>query len=209
MRRIIASVFILLMLFSTNSYAINYDFSFLQDKDVYGDLTYMSDILEKYKAKYVVSNEAGFDTAIVNEYYEKLSEPITLKELDTGNIDFQTKTNATKEYQQNLKSLKILGGLSGIRTKFEPIAIFNIYRDITIIGGYAVYETTHSDSYEAYWQYICSVENMTKEIVPYGTRSKLVDKFKELYSFIESDSKIFKIFILKDGKIDSHFIKGR
>ena len=43
---------------------------------------------------------------------------------------------------------------------------------------------------------------MTKEIVPYDTRMKLVDEIAKLSEFIDKD-KGFKIFLLKGGKIDS------
>ena len=43
---------------------------------------------------------------------------------------------------------------------------------------------------------------MTKEVVPYPTRMKLVDEIKKLSQFIDGD-KTFKIFLLKGNKIDS------
>ena len=66
------------------------------------------------------------------------------------------------------------------------------------------YNKTYSDPSEAYSQYICTVETLTREIIPYETRMVLMDKFKALSDFIDSD-KTFKIFILKEGKIDSMY----
>ena len=45
---------------------------------------------------------------------------------------------------------------------------------------------------------------MTREVIPYETRIKILEKITELSEFMDSD-KSFKIFIIADGKPDSCF----
>mgnify|MGYP007002413529 CR=1 FL=1 len=102
---------------------------------------------------------------------------------------------------------KICGGLAGYCAEFEPIAYFSIYRNIALVGGYVQYHKVFENADDAYWQYVCGLEALTKEVVPYDTRLILLDKIRNLSVFMDSD-RSFKIFILKDGKIDSMWEKG-
>ena len=127
---------------------------------------------------------------------------MTQEELDKGESEFDFDKIINKDLKNKTKLFKSLGGLSGYRAEFLPIVCYKIYRNITILGGFTVYEKTHIDPYEAYWQCVCEIENLTKEKVVYFTRMKLVQKVKELNDIIDNDS-TFKIFILVDGKINS------
>jgi len=213
MKRITTILIALSMLFATNVYALDIidvkpDDSFVTSLgwDVNADLDYIKSIADLYSNRYVVMEEKYIDTTVIDELYKNLSAPLTLEQIDSGQIGLDLSQIGIKEYQNGLKKFKVLGGLSGIRCEFEPIAFYRIYRDVALVGGYVNYTKTHYDSYEAYWQYVCNVENMTKEIVPYDSRMMLVDKFKNLYEFIDKDNS-FKIFILKGDKIDSLYTR--
>jgi len=199
------------MLFTTNVCAFDIvdvkpDDSFVNSlgRDVNADLDYIKSNANLYSNRYVVREEKYIDTTAIDELYKNLSAPLTLEQIDSGQTGLDLSRIGTKEYQNNLKKFKILGGLSGYKCEFEPIAFFSIYRDVSLIGGYVKYEKAHTDPYEAYWQYVCNIEDMTKEVVPYPTRMKLVDEIKKLSQFIDGD-KTFKIFLLKGNKIDSMF----
>jgi hypothetical protein len=214
MKQIITILIVVLMLFNPTAYAIdstefkpNYSFANSLGRDVNIDLEYIKSIANLYSNRYVVREEKYLDITAIDEFYKSLSMPLTLEEIDSGQMDFKTSYIGEKEYQNNLKKFKVLGGLSGYKCKFEPIAFFSIYRDISLIGGYVKYEKKHIDPYEAYWQYVCSIEDMTKEIVPYYTRMELVSEIEKLSQFMDEDRN-FKIFLLKGNEIDSMFECG-
>jgi hypothetical protein len=214
MKKMTTILIVISMLFTTNVSAIDsaefkpdYSFANSLGRDVNIDLEYINGIASLYSNRYVVSEEKYIDTTVIDEFYQNLSAPLTLEEIDSGQIDFDVSRFGTKEYQNNLKKFKVLGGLSGYKCKFEPIAFFSIYRDISLIGGYVKYEKIYNDPYEAYWQYICSIEDMTKEIIPYYTQIKVLSEIERLSRFMDED-RSFKLFILKGNEIDAMFEWG-
>lgn len=180
------------------------DVSYLESvgADIAGDITYARNLVGMYSEKYVVTENADCDISAVDAFYEKLSAPITVSELDMGASDFDLNNIFGGELKKKMKLFKALGGLGGYTAEFEPLCIFSIYRNITVACGYSVYKKTYQNSDDAYWQAVCAVENMSKEIVPYHARIALMNKFSELDGMINSDISM-KIFILKDGTINS------
>jgi len=168
------------------------------------DLEYLRNIAEQYNGKYVVTEEQYLDITSIDMFYYQLSAPLSLEELDAGKAKIELNRIGAKDYQKQLYTFKVLGSLAGYSAEFEPIGFFKIYRNIAIVGGYVKYNKIHFDPNEAYWQYVCAVEAMTREVIPYETRLKLIDKFKTLSDFIDED-KTLKIFILQNGKIDSMY----
>lgn len=176
-------------------------------RDVSADAAYLRGIADSYRNKYIVTEELYIDCGSIDSFYNELLQSLTLKELDRGKTNFTTDNiYMTNEYRNKLKQLKVLGGLSGYNAEFEPTAFFRIHRDISLIGGYVSYTKTYENPDDAYWQYICNIEAMTKEVVPYETRLKLLDRVRELNSFIDND-RTFKIFLLVDGRIDGLYLK--
>lgn len=171
-------------------------------RDVTGDINYLRGIAESYKEKYVVTEEQYIDIASIDNFYADLSAPLTLSELDSGKLAFNTDKVYKTGLKKELNLFKIIGGLSGCRATFEPVCYFRIYRNIALVGGYSKYEKTYKDADAAYWQYICKVEDMTKEVVPYETRLAYLDKTRQMYSNMDSDNR-FKVFLLVDGEINS------
>ena len=55
----------------------------------------------------------------------------------------------------------------------------------------------------AYFVWVCAIENITREVVPNETRLKMLEGFKNLYDFMEKDKGEFKVFLLKEGKLNS------
>lgn len=211
MKRIITILMAISMLFTTNVFALDIidakpDDSFVASlgRDIETDLEYIKSIADLYSSRYVVYEEKYIDATDIDELYRNLSAPLTLEQIDGVQTGLDLSQIGTKEYQSNLNKFKILGGLSGYKCEFEPIAFFSIYRDVALVGGYVKYTKTDTDPYEAYWQYVCSIENMTKEIIPYDTRMKLVHEIAKLSEFIDNDIG-FKIFLLKSGKVDSMY----
>lgn len=180
------------------------DTSFIDNigRNVSADKKYLSDIAAAYKEKYVVSEEKYADISDIDTFYKELSAPVTLEELDSSSMKFGMPGVYNENLKRELSLFNLLGGMSGCSTEFEPIAYFKIYRNITLVGGYTRYSKTHQNADDAYWQYICGVENLTKEIVPYETRLNLLEKTRQMYENMASDNR-FKIFLLVDGKINS------
>jgi len=214
MKRIITILAIITMMFSYNAHAfdivdVNPDDSFIASlgRDVEADKEYIRGIANSYNEKFVVTKEKYVDISSIDSFFKRLSTPLSITELDAGKTEIQIDKIRDSNYRKQLNDFKILGGMAGYSVEFEAIAYFNIYRNISLVGGYIQYYKTHADPYEAYWQYICNIEELTKEVVPYDTRLKLVDRFEKLSDFMDND-KTFKIFILKDGQIDSLFERG-
>lgn len=170
--------------------------------DVLGDKAYLKSIADKYANLFVVEEKEYIDISEIDKFYSELSNPISLEELDSGKINFNVDVIADSELKKRFSQFKILGGLSGYTIEFEPVMYFNIYRDISLVGGYSCYTKTYENSDDASWIYMRSLESLTKEIISYDTRIKLCERIKELDSYISNDNK-FKIFLLKGGKIDS------
>lgn len=171
-------------------------------RDTAVDRVYLRTVAMRYSDRFVVSEVTDADISAIDEFYAKLSSPITLDEIDNGKSELDINRIGGNEYQKNMRTFKTLGGLSGYRAEFEPIAYYTIYRNITLVGGYVNYTKTCQNPDDAYWQYICGMEDLTKEVIPYETRLRLLDKVRELNSFMDND-RSFKIYILKDGKVDS------
>lgn len=176
--------------------------------DIDDDMQYIRSIANSCSGKYVVTEEKYIDTGPIDDFFNKLSEPLAIEELDAGKSNFVAgDLIGSKQYRDQLISFKVFGGLSGYSAQFEPVAFFHIYRDIALIGGYVIYTKTYQNPDDAYWQYISRVEAMTKEIIPYETRLNLLEQIRELNSFMGND-KSFKIFILKNNVIDSMYERG-
>lgn len=185
------------------------DDSFVQSygRDVNADISYLRAIAYNYRNKYIVTEEPYIDCVSIDTFYNNLLQGITLLELDSGKTNFSTEgIYMDSDYRNQLNQLKVLGGLSGYKANFEPIAFFHIHRDIALIGGYVNYKKTYKNPDDAYWQYISNVEFMTKEVIPYETRLKLLDRVRDLNKFIDND-RSFKIFLLVDGRIDGLYLK--
>lgn len=170
------------------------------------DIAYMSGIVQSYGDRYVVTEEVSMDISEIDRFFSKLSTPISLEELDAGQINLSLDKIGAKPYRQFLKEFKVLGGLAGYTAEFEPVAYYRIHRDIVLVGGYTVYTKAYENPEEAYWQYICGIEGMTKEIVPYETRQMLLECVKGLAVFMDSDT-AFKVFLMKDNRIDSMYTR--
>ena len=177
------------------------------NRDVTEDIKYLRSIAELYKEKYVVTEEQYIDISSIDNFYADLSAPLTLSELDSGELAFNTDKIFETSLKKELNLFKIIGGLSGCRAFFEPVCYFRIYRNIALVGGYSRYERTYQDADAAYWQYICKVEDMTKEVVSYATRLSYLDKTRQMYSNMDSDNR-FKVFLLVDGEINSIWERG-
>lgn len=177
------------------------------NRDVTEDINYLRNIAELYKEKYVVTEEQYIDISSIDNFYADLSAPLTLSELDSGEIAFNTDKIFEAGLKKELNLFKIIGGLSGCRASFEPVCYFRIYRNIALVGGYSRYERTYQDADAAYWQYICKVEDMTKEVVSYATRLSYLDKTRQMYGNMDSDNR-FKVFLLVDGEINSIWERG-
>lgn len=202
-------LFLCLCSFTTNVHAfeltqIKPESSYIEKigADVEADKAYIRGVAESYKNRFVVTEEQYLDISSIDDFYVKLSTPLSLTEIDNGKAELDTSRIGSKDYQKQMNFFKICGGLAGYCAEFEPIAYFSIYRNISLVGGYVQYHKAFENADDAYWQYICSLETLTKEVIPYETRLILLDKVRNLSAFMDSD-RSFKIFILKDGKIDS------
>lgn len=171
-------------------------------RDVTGDITYFESIVNSYSDRYVVKKEDYLDISAIDKFYENISKPLTLKELDSATMDFDEKIAYSDELKKDLKLFKALGGLCDCKLSFEPICYYSIYRNIKLIGGYSRYTTLYKNPDDAYWIGVCRIEEMTKEIVPYNARINMLNKVRELNEKMLKDNS-FKIFLLVDGKIDS------
>lgn len=174
------------------------------ERDIQSDILYLKDIAFSYSDRYVVTEAKTADISGIDELYAGLSAPVSVTELDNGDLSLDTGHIWSDTYGKKMNAFKMFAGLCGYSAQFEPVAYFNIYRNITLVGGYVNYKKQYEDPNDAYWQYITAVEEMTKEVIPYETRIKILEKITELSEFMDSD-KSFKIFILADGRVDSSF----
>ena len=171
------------------------------------DIAYISSVANAYSDRYIVTEEKYADITAIDELYNKLSEPLSLSEIDTGRLDLDTSAVYSDRLKKEMNRFKMFGGLSGCDMMFEPIAYFRIYRNIVLVGGYTSYIKSFKNPDDAYWQYVCSIENMTREVVGYDTRIEMLDKIRQMYSDMDADSR-FKIFLLVDGKVNSVWERG-
>lgn len=207
MKRILILTLVLCIFMSSNAFAFGgaeTDTVFLDslNRDVTDDVKYLENIAFAFGDRYVVTQEEYIDISSIDKYYELLSRPLLLKELDNGKLDFDAKCELDDSLKKEINLFKIIGGLSGCRATFVPVCAFNIYRNITLVGGYSKYERTYENADDAYWRYICNVQYMTKEIVPYHTRLAYLEKTRQMYKNMDSDNR-FKVFLLVDGKVNS------
>ena len=167
--------------------------------DVLGDKAYLKSIADKYANLFVVEEKEYIDISEIDKFYSELSNPISLEELDSGKINFNVDVIADNELKKRFSQFKILGGLSGYTIEFEPVMYFNIYRDISLVGGYSCYTKTYENPDDASWIFMRSLESLTKEILSYDTRIKLCERIKEFEYFEDEDYDgigLYKIFIL-------------
>ena len=177
------------------------------NRNVAEDIDYLKGIAMQYNDRFVVTQENSIDITSIDNFYKSLSEPLTLSEIDKGKLTFNTDKVYNDTLKRELNLFKIIGGLSGCKATFEPVCYFNIYRNIALVGGYTKYERTYTDADAAYWKYICNVEDMTKEIVPYHTRLLNLEKTRQMYNNMDADN-CFKVFLLVDGEINSIWERG-
>ena len=209
MKKTIITVFAISLLLTVKAGAleiigIDTDTSFIErlDRDVADDAKYLRNIAAGYGNRFVVEEKDYADITPIDRFFEELSAPVTLAELDSGHLSFNTETIYSEELKKEWNLFKMMGGLSGCKAVFEPVVYFNIYRNITLVGGYVKYNVSDGYYGEAYWRYICGVEDMTKEIISLETRLNLLEKTKQMYDNIENDNS-FKVFLLVDGAINS------
>ena len=214
MKKILVLVLVLCTCLSGTAHALELEAigpetSFLDglNRDVTDDVNYLNSVAMSYKDRFVVTQENYIDISAIDKFYASLSNPLTLSEIDTGKLAFNTDKVFDDTLKRELNLFKIIGGLSGCKATFEPVCYFRIYRNIALVGGYTKYERTHQDADAAYWQYICNVEDMTKEIVPYHTRLAYLEKTRQMYNNMNTDNR-FKVFLLVDGEINSIWERG-
>lgn len=167
------------------------------------DITYLENVALGYKDKYIVEKLQSADISAIDEFYKELSKPIEVKELDEGKTKLDLSVVADETLRKNLKAFKLYAGYGGIAASFEPVCYYQIYRDIILVGGYTNYNISIPKYDDAYYVWVCAIENITREFVPNETRLKMLDGFKNLYDFMEKDKGEFKVFLLKDGKLNS------
>lgn len=167
------------------------------------DVTYLENIALGYKDKYVVEKLQSSDISVIDEFYRELSKPVEVKEIDEGKTKLDLSVVTDDSLRKNLKAFKLFSGYGGISASFEPVCYYQIYRDIILVGGYTNYSISIPKYDDSYFVWVCAIEQITKEVVPNETRLKMLDGFKELYDFMEKDKGKFKVFLLKDGKLNS------
>lgn len=167
------------------------------------DVTYLENIALGYKDKYVVEKLQSTDISVIDEFYRELSKPVEVKEIDEGKTKLDLSVVTDETLRKNLKAFKLFSGYGGISASFEPVCYYQIYRDIILVGGYTNYSISIPKYDDSYFVWVCAIEQITKEVVPNETRLKMLDGFKELYDFMEKDKGKFKVFLLKDGKLNS------
>lgn len=212
MKRILILSLIMCLAITTSASAfelksIEPDNSFINWHDTAGDNAYIQSIANGYADRFIVEKVQSCNISEIDKYLEKLSEPLTLKELDNGKMDISNEYITNDDFRRKMNLFGSFAGFAGYKAEFEPLAYYNIYRNITLVGGYVKYTKTYDDPDEAYWNCVCRIEQLTKEKVDYNTRMKMVDKIHELNDFIDND-RSFKIFILKDGKVNSIWRRG-
>ena len=172
------------------------------NRNVTDDVNYLRSIADSYRDRYVVTEEKCADISAIDEYYAQLSAPLTVDEIDSGKMNLNTDKVFDEELRKRLNLFGAFGGLSGYTASFEPVAYFSIYRNIQLIGGYTHYTSQFNNPNDAYWQCVCSIEGMTKEVIPYNSRLVMLKKIRTLHANNLTDNR-FKIFLLVDGKINS------
>lgn len=209
MKKIIVSALAALCIFQSAVYAFEIkevypDNSIIENRNIDKDkdINYLESIVNMYSPFYVVERVDYMDISVIDDFYKNLSEPLSLQELDMGKTNFNLNNIFDIKLKNNLNMFKVLGGLSGYTVEFEPVVYFNIYRNISLVGGYSCYRKAFDNPAYACREYIANVEYIAKEILPYQTRLMLEEKIQEFDDFVNADN-TFKIFLLVDGKINS------
>ena len=177
MRKIIAAALILFMAMPCRVSAFNItqiklDSAVIENRDIKqeDDIQYIKNIANMYSDRFFVEQAKYVDISAIDEFYESLSEPMTLEEIDKGAVNISFDNIFSSKLRNSLKNFKVLGGLAGYTVEFEPIVYFNIYRNISLVGGYNCYSKSFDNPADACREYIANVEFMSKEIIPYKTR---------------------------------------
>lgn len=207
MKKLLAVLLILSMLTATNVSAFELqsicpDNSFIMQHDYEGDKAYIENIANAYSDRFIVERNDNCNISAIDTYFNNLSKMLTREQLDNSVINVSNDFIFDEELKRQFNSFGTFGGFAGYSAEFEPLACYNIYRDISIVGGYIRYYKTILSPDESYWKCISEIQSLTMEVVNYDTRMKILDKINSLNEFIDNDNS-FYIFILKDGKINS------
>lgn len=167
------------------------------------DISYLENLALGYRGKYVVEKLQSADISAIDEFYRELSKPIEVKELDEGKTKLDLSVITDESLRKEFKAFKLFSGYGGITASFEPVCYYQIYRDVVLVGGYTNYNISMPEYDVAYYVWVCAIENITREVVPNETRLKMLEGFKNLYAFMEKDKGEFKVFLLKEGKLNS------
>lgn len=213
---ILALLLVLCMQGNVNAFSVRIDDRIISEinnteQEVYAkhkaDTEYIEQLANTFSDRYVVRKNEECDISEINKFYENLSAPMTLKEIDASSHDMDLSVVMDGELLKKFSLFKMMGGMGGYTASFDKLVSFNIYRNISLVGGYTKYTKTYSKPDDAYWRYICELEDITREIVPYSTRIRLLNKMRELNEFTDNDNEL-NIFLLVDGKINSVWRKG-
>lgn len=207
MKKTIIFILIFCMVTAVNAYAfdlksIETDKSFLMEHDVQRDVSYLGDIAKSYADRFIVRKNDSCDISEIDRYFRELTEKLTVEQLDKSEMNVSNDFVFDEELKKQLNLLGTFGGFAGYRAEFEVLGCYDIYRDISLVGGYIRYHKEFQSYEGAYWNCVCEIEELTREVISYDTRIKMLDKIRELDSFMDNN-KDFYIFILNGGKINS------
>ena len=174
-----------------------------EDVNTNEDVMYLEKVASQYKDRYIIEKLQSADISEIDKFYSEISKPVEVKELDEGNTKLDFSVVSDESLRKDFKAFKLFAGYGGITASFEPVCYYQIYRDIILVGGYTNYDISIPRYDDAYYAWVCAVENITREVVPNDTRLKMLEGFKNLYDFMEKDKGEFKVFLLKEGKLNS------
>ena len=211
MKKIIFVLAALLLLCSVDALAITLtdaspDDSFIRSlgRDIAADRAYLKDTAEQFSDRVVVREMPYLDCGAIDRLCHSLSTPPTLTELDSGKLSLTFSRLGPSDYQSYLKRFKVLGGFCGYSMEFEPIGYYSIYRSLSLIGGYLHYTAAYPDPADALWYGFTQIEDLTREVIRGEERESLLEKGRQMAQRMDQDT-TFKIFLLKDGEIDSMY----
>ena len=176
--------------------------------DLEGDKEYVKSIAEQYRMKYAVCETDCMDISSINHFFMELSAPITLLELQAANLNLDLGIIQDKRLRKTMKDFKVLAGTAGYSASFEQIIGYSIDRNIGLIGGYIRYENSSAAPEDAAHVFISYYEEIAKETLPPFMREKVMSRIRELSDYMHSD-KTIKIFILKNGELDSMYERSK
>ena len=97
MKKILVLVLVLCTCLSGTAHALELEAigpetSFLDglNRDVTDDVNYLNSVAMSYKDRFVVTQEDYIDISAIDKFYASLSNPLTLSEIDTGKLAFNT-----------------------------------------------------------------------------------------------------------------------